>query len=98
MMKQRIQNVLKGDPIIWAVVFLLSTLSILTVYSASSSLAYHYMGYNTEYYLFRQCILVVGSLCRNNSSGSIKGNQMYPFFQTFQNFHVCPHYCAKEAS
>ena len=42
---------LKGDPIIWLVVFLLSLLSILVVYSATGTLAYRFMQGNTEYYL-----------------------------------------------
>ncbi|MBX9889888.1 MAG: FtsW/RodA/SpoVE family cell cycle protein [Amoebophilaceae bacterium] len=62
-MKHFLQNKLKGDPLIWGVVFLLSSLSILTVYSASSSLAYRQMHYNTEYYLFRQTMLIAGSFC-----------------------------------
>ncbi|WP_243517415.1 MULTISPECIES: FtsW/RodA/SpoVE family cell cycle protein [unclassified Candidatus Cardinium] len=61
-MKQLIQEKLKGDPIIWAIAFLLSSLSILTVYSASSSLAYRTMHYNTEYYLFRQTLLIGAGL------------------------------------
>ncbi|WP_243018257.1 MULTISPECIES: FtsW/RodA/SpoVE family cell cycle protein [Candidatus Cardinium] len=61
-MKQFIQEKLKGDPIIWAIAFLLSSLSILTVYSASSSLAYRNMHYNTEYYLLRQTLLIGAGL------------------------------------
>ncbi|AWN81415.1 MAG: FtsW/RodA/SpoVE family cell cycle protein [Candidatus Cardinium sp.] len=49
---------LKGDPVIWGVAFLLSSLSMLTVYSAVSSLAYRQMHYNTEYYLLKQVILI----------------------------------------
>jgi len=63
MIKQIIQNKFKGDAIIWGVVFILSIVSILTVYSASSSLAYRQMQYNTEYYLFRQTMLIIASLC-----------------------------------
>ncbi|TDG95714.1 FtsW/RodA/SpoVE family cell cycle protein [Cardinium endosymbiont of Culicoides punctatus] len=62
-MKKFIQENLKGDPIIWGIVFVLSFLSALTVYSASSSLAYRQMHNNTEYYLFRQIILIVAGLC-----------------------------------
>lgn len=49
---------LKGDPIIWMVVFGLGILSILVVYSATESLAYKYMDGNTEYYLFKHGSLV----------------------------------------
>ena len=62
-MQQWVQRRLKGDPIIWGTVFILSILSILTVYSASSSLAYRQMRYNTEYYLLRQAMLIGTSLC-----------------------------------
>lgn len=52
----------KGDPIIWAIVILLSLFSILVVYSATGSLAYKYAGGNTEVYLFRHSFLVLVSL------------------------------------
>ncbi|MGM0946408.1 MAG: FtsW/RodA/SpoVE family cell cycle protein [Bacteroidota bacterium] len=52
----------KGDPIIWAIVILLSLFSILVVYSATGSLAYKYAGGNTELYLFRHSALVFASL------------------------------------
>ena len=57
-LKQILKKNLKGDPIIWIVTFVLSSLSILTVYSASSSLAYRQMFYCTEHYLFKQFIFV----------------------------------------
>lgn len=53
---------LKGDPVIWFIVFLLSMFSILVVYSATGSLAYKRMGGDTEYYLFKHSILVFLSL------------------------------------
>lgn len=55
-------NNLKGDPIIWFIVFVLSVFSILVVYSATGSLAYKMMGGNTEYYLIKHTILVALSL------------------------------------
>ncbi|MEF2228604.1 MAG: FtsW/RodA/SpoVE family cell cycle protein [Candidatus Cardinium sp.] len=61
-MKQLIQAKLKGDPIIWGIALVLSNLSILTVYSASSSLAYRQMDHNTEYYLIRQTLLIGAGL------------------------------------
>ncbi len=53
---------LKGDPIIWFIVLLLSLFSILVVYSATGSLAYKRMGGNTEYYLVKHSVLVIVSL------------------------------------
>lgn len=53
---------LKGDPVIWFIVFLLSMLSILVVYSSTGSLAYKHMGGDTEYYLFKHSALVLLSL------------------------------------
>jgi cell division protein FtsW len=53
---------LKGDPVIWFIVFLLSMLSILVVYSATGSLAYKMMGGDTEYYLIKHSSLVFLSL------------------------------------
>ncbi len=53
---------LKGDPVIWFIVFVLSLFSIMVVYSATGSLAYKMMGGDTEYYLFKHTILVVLSL------------------------------------
>lgn len=53
---------LKGDPVIWFIVLLLSLFSILVVYSATGSLAYKMMNGNTEYYLIKHSILVIVSL------------------------------------
>ncbi|MEQ8474519.1 MAG: FtsW/RodA/SpoVE family cell cycle protein [Marinoscillum sp.] len=53
---------LKGDPIIWFIVFILSMLSILVVYSSTGSLAYKMMGGDTEYYLVKHTALVLLSL------------------------------------
>lgn len=51
----------KGDPIIWLIIGLLSTISILVVYSSTASLAYKYHGGNTLYYFIRHGIfLLVG--------------------------------------
>lgn len=49
---------LKGDPVIWFIVLILSLFSILVVYSATGSLAYKMMEGNTEYYLIKHSILV----------------------------------------
>ncbi len=53
---------MKGDPIIWFIVLVLSLFSILVVYSATGSLAYKMMGGNTEYYLIKHTVLVGLSL------------------------------------
>lgn len=53
---------LKGDPVIWLIVFLLSFFSIMVVYSATGSLAYKMMSGDTEYYLFKHTTLVFLSL------------------------------------
>lgn len=53
---------LKGDPLIWGIVLLLSVISILAVYSASGSVAYREGGGNTEFYLFKHSALVLAGL------------------------------------
>lgn len=53
---------LKGDPVIWFIVLILSLFSILVVYSATGSLAYKMMDGNTEYYLIKHSVLVIVSL------------------------------------
>jgi hypothetical protein len=52
----------KGDPIIWAIVILLSILSILVVYSATGTLVYQEKDVDTEQYLFKHSKLVLASL------------------------------------
>jgi cell division protein FtsW len=52
----------KGDPIIWAIVILLSILSILVVYSATGTLVYQAKDVDTEQYLFKHSKLVLASL------------------------------------
>ncbi|MBA3665245.1 MAG: FtsW/RodA/SpoVE family cell cycle protein [Bacteroidetes bacterium] len=49
---------LKGDKVIWAIMFLLSLLSILVVYSAVVTLAHKFKQGNTEYYLIKQLIFI----------------------------------------
>ncbi|MCS6822918.1 MAG: FtsW/RodA/SpoVE family cell cycle protein [Cytophagaceae bacterium] len=58
-LKQWIDRNLKGDPVIWAILLLCSLFSILTVYSATSSLAYKKAGGNTEVYLIKHTLLVI---------------------------------------
>lgn len=51
-----IKKYAKGDPVIWVIIVVLSIASLLTVYSATGSLAYKYQGGNTSYYMFKQLI------------------------------------------
>ena len=57
MIKEWTNKHLKGDPVIWFIVFALSVLSILVVYSATGTLAYTQMGGDTEHYLFKHSVL-----------------------------------------
>ncbi len=50
---------IKGDKVIWAVVIILSILSLLTVYSSTGTLAYKYQGGNTEYYMVKHLIILL---------------------------------------
>ncbi|MDD3743504.1 MAG: FtsW/RodA/SpoVE family cell cycle protein [Lentimicrobiaceae bacterium] len=59
-MKVILKNI-KGDKVIWAVVFLLSIFSVLAVYSSTGTLAYRKHAGNTEYYLLKHLgILLFG--------------------------------------
>jgi cell division protein FtsW len=51
-------NYLKGDKVIWVIMFLLSLLSILVVYSAVVTLAHKFKQGNTEYYLIKHFIII----------------------------------------
>ena len=55
----RISAELKGDRVIWAIVALLMMLSILVVYSSTSTLAFREHGGNTEFYLLKQVIILI---------------------------------------
>lgn len=60
-MPTTIKKYFKGDPVIWAVILLLSIFSLLAVYSSTGSLAYKYQGGNTSYYILKHAtILFVG--------------------------------------
>lgn len=52
---------IKGDPILWTVVLLLFIVSLLTVYSATGSLAWK-MGKEPGYYLVKQIVNLVAGL------------------------------------
>lgn len=49
---------LKGDRVIWIVLFILTLVSLLIVYSATGSLAYRQRGGNTGYYLVKQLVFI----------------------------------------
>jgi len=50
-------NRLKGDRKIWMVIFVLSFISILIVYSSTGALAFRRAGGNTTYYFFKQVLI-----------------------------------------
>lgn len=54
-----LRKYLKGDPVIWAVAFVLSVFSMLTVYSTTGSLAFRYKGGNTEAYLVERLVFIL---------------------------------------
>ena len=58
---KRIFEHIGGDKVIWVVVTFLSLVSLLAVYSSTGTLAYHYKGGHTEFYLLKHLsILVLG--------------------------------------
>ena len=63
---------LKGDPIIWFIVILLSILSILVVYSATGTLAHKRAGGDTEKYLFSHALYVGFALFLMWAASNIK--------------------------
>ncbi len=61
-MREWINKYLKGDPVIWFIVFALSVFGILAVYSSTGTLAYQERGGNTEYYLIKHVALLIFGL------------------------------------
>lgn len=53
---------LKGDKVIWSVAIILSVISLLVVYSAVSAPAFKFYGGNTEKFLIKHFVFVVGAL------------------------------------
>jgi len=53
---------IKGDRVIWAVVFILTILSFLAVYSSTGTLAYKYHGGNTTYYMLKHGVILLTGL------------------------------------
>ncbi len=58
-MKERFVKYFKGDTAIWLIIIILSIISMLTVYSATGTLAYKKMGGNTSYFLVRHLAFLV---------------------------------------
>lgn len=56
-----LQN-LKGDKVIWVLVFFLSLVSILAVYSSTGSLAYKSKAGNTEFFLIKHFVILLMGL------------------------------------
>ncbi len=56
------QKHIHGDPVIWGIVLLLSIVSILTVYSATGTLAFARRGGDTEYFLIKHSVLIFFAL------------------------------------
>lgn len=50
---------LKGDRGIWAIVFMLSLVSLLAVYSSANALAIRFNEYSTEYYFVKHLIILL---------------------------------------
>ncbi|MGZ2371288.1 FtsW/RodA/SpoVE family cell cycle protein [Ancylomarina sp. YFZ004] len=50
---------LQGDKVIWIIIFLLSIISLLVVYSSTGTLAYKVKGGNTSYFLIKQLGLLL---------------------------------------
>jgi cell division protein FtsW len=51
-------NYLKGDKVIWAIMLILSLLSVLVVYSAVVTLAHKFKQGNSEYYLVKHFVII----------------------------------------
>lgn len=60
-MTETLKKYFKGDGIIWGVIFCLSLISLLAVYSSTGTLAYKYQGGNTAYYILKHAsFMLVG--------------------------------------
>lgn len=60
--ENRISAQLQGDRVIWMIVTVLAVFSILTVYSATGSIAYKEQAGNTEFYLLKHTFILLGGL------------------------------------
>lgn len=58
-MPERLRKYFKGDAVIWALLIVLSILSLLAVYSSTFTLAYQYRSGHVGYYLFKHIIFIL---------------------------------------
>lgn len=58
----RIYAELRGDRAIWAIIAILAIFSILAVYSSTGTLAYRKAGGNTEFFLIKHVVILMGGL------------------------------------
>ncbi len=58
----RIYSELRGDRAIWAIIIMMSVFSLLGVYSSTGTLAYRELGGNTEAFLLKHGIILLGGL------------------------------------
>jgi len=58
----RLNTELKGDKAIWGIIVLLSVFSLLAVYSSTGTLAYKYAGGDTESYLIKHGLILLGGV------------------------------------
>jgi cell division protein FtsW len=58
-MPERLRKYFKGDAIIWALLIVLSILSLLAVYSSTFTLAYQYRSGHVGYYLFKHILFIL---------------------------------------
>ena len=61
-LKEILSKYFKGDRVIWGVIFTLSILSLLAVYSSTGTLAYKYQEGNTAYYILKHFMLLTAGL------------------------------------
>jgi cell division protein FtsW len=54
-----VRKYLQGDMVIWAVIFLLSLISVMAVFSATNNLAHYEKGGHTEFYLIKHMAIIV---------------------------------------
>src|SRR5699024_6089864 len=57
----KVNQYIKGDKVIWAIVILLSLVSLMAVYSATGSLAWR-MDKSSESYLIKQLAILIGGV------------------------------------
>lgn len=57
-MTEKLKKYFKGDPVIWGVIFALSIISLLAVYSSTGTLAYKYRAGNVTYYLLKHSLFL----------------------------------------